>query len=90
VDATLVAAPRQRNTEAEKAAIKAGKSAGEIWPEKAAKGTVRNFVLGRSVDHNQAMALVKRSPNRIANWALAFDHSRGGIFHSFSSRIKAR
>src|SRR5512134_2030449 len=53
-------------------------------------GTVRNFVLGRSVDHNQAMALVKRSPNRIANWALAFDHSRGGIFHSFSSRIKAR
>jgi IS5 family transposase len=37
VDATLVAAPRQRNTEAEKAAIKAGKSAGEIWPEKAAK-----------------------------------------------------
>jgi IS5 family transposase len=37
VDATLVAAPRQRNTEAEKAAIKAGKSAGEIWPEKPAK-----------------------------------------------------
>jgi IS5 family transposase len=37
VDATLVAAPRQRNTEAEKAAIKAGKSAAEIWPEKPAK-----------------------------------------------------
>ena len=37
VDATLVAAPRQRNTEAEKAAIKAGKTAAEIWPEKPAK-----------------------------------------------------
>src|SRR5919106_1376877 len=37
VDATLVAAPRQRNTDAEKAAIKAGKRADEIWPEKAGK-----------------------------------------------------
>jgi len=37
VDATLVAAPRQRNTDAEKAAIKAGKRADEIWPAKPAK-----------------------------------------------------
>ena len=37
VDATLVAAARQRNTEAEKAAIKAGRSADEIWPDKPAK-----------------------------------------------------
>ena len=37
VDATLVAAPRQRNTQAEKAAIKDGKSAGEIWPDDPAK-----------------------------------------------------
>jgi IS5 family transposase len=37
VDATLVAAPRQRNTEAEKARIKAGEKAGDIWPEKPAK-----------------------------------------------------
>jgi len=37
VDATLVAAPRQRNTDAEKAAIKAGRTAGEIWPEEPAK-----------------------------------------------------
>jgi IS5 family transposase len=37
VDATLVAAPRQRNTEGEKAAIKAGRTAAEIWPEKPAK-----------------------------------------------------
>ena len=33
VDATLVAAPKQRNTAAEKDAIKAGKSAAEIWPD---------------------------------------------------------
>ncbi len=37
VDATLVAAPRQRNTDAEKAAIKAGRTADEIWPEKPTK-----------------------------------------------------
>ena len=32
VDASLVPAPKQRNTDAEKEAIKAGKSAKEIWP----------------------------------------------------------
>lgn len=39
VDASLIAAPRQRMTDEEKAAIKAGKSAGEIWdnPHKAAQ-----------------------------------------------------
>jgi hypothetical protein len=33
VDATLVAAPKQRNTTPEKEAIKAGKTASEIWPD---------------------------------------------------------
>lgn len=33
VDASLVPAPKQRNTEAEKAAIKAGRTAKEIWPD---------------------------------------------------------
>lgn len=37
VDASLVAAPRQRNTDAAKAVIKAGKTAAQIWPEKPAK-----------------------------------------------------
>ena len=37
VDATLIAAPRQRNTGAEKAAIKEGKTSAEIWPEKPAR-----------------------------------------------------
>jgi transposase len=39
VDATLVAAPRQRNTDAEKARIKAGEKAADIWREKPAKAT---------------------------------------------------
>ena len=42
IDATLVAAPRQCNTEAEKAQIKAGKTAREIWPERAAKAAQKD------------------------------------------------
>lgn len=37
VDATLVAAPQQRNTETEKAVVKEGKSAAKIWPDEPAK-----------------------------------------------------
>lgn len=33
IDASLIAAPKQRNTDDEKAAIKDGKSADEIWPD---------------------------------------------------------
>ena len=54
------------------------------------EGTVSNFVCGRAVEHYAAMALMNRSPNRTANWALAMDHSRGGILHSFSDRFKIR
>ena len=46
------------------------------WPT-AASGTVRNSVCGRRVEHQAAMALVKRSPKMTANWALAMTHSRG-------------
>jgi IS5 family transposase len=42
VDASLVAAPRQRNTDAEKAAIKAGKTAAEIWPDEPAKAAQKD------------------------------------------------
>ena len=42
VDATLVAAPKQRNTDAEKAAIKEGKTADEIWPDKPAKAAQKD------------------------------------------------
>lgn len=53
-------------------------------------GSVRNFACGRAVDPYAAMALMKRSPKMTANWALAMDHSRGGILHSFSERFKIR
>lgn len=42
VDATLVAAPKQRNTAAEKEAIKAGKTASEIWPAQPAKAAQKD------------------------------------------------
>ena len=42
VDASLVAAPRQRNMDEEKAAIKAGKKAREIWPDKPAKAAQKD------------------------------------------------
>lgn len=42
VDASLVAAPRHRNTDEEKAAIKAGKKAREIWPDKPAKAAQKD------------------------------------------------
>ena len=42
VDATLVAAPKQRNTAAEKDAIKAGRNATEIWPDQPAKAAQKD------------------------------------------------
>ena len=42
VDASLVPAPKQRNSEGEKAAIKAGKSASEIWPEEPNKAAQKD------------------------------------------------
>jgi IS5 family transposase len=42
IDATLVAAPRQHNTDAEKEAIKAGRSAFEIWPDKLARAAQKD------------------------------------------------
>lgn len=53
-------------------------------------GSVRNFVCGRADEHYAAMALMNRSAKTTANWALAMDHSRGGVFHSFSDRFKIR
>jgi hypothetical protein len=42
-DANLVAAPRQRNTDEEKAAVKAGKTAAEIWPDKPGQGGAEGY-----------------------------------------------
>jgi transposase, IS5 family len=56
VDATLVAAPRQRNTDAEKAAIRQGRTADEIWPEKPAKARQKD------VDARWTMKFSKAKP----------------------------
>ena len=45
---------------------------------------------GLAVEHIQAAAFEKRSPNITANWALATHRSRAGIVHSFSERFKTR
>lgn len=42
VDASLVPAPKQRNTDAEKEAIKAGKAAAEIWPDEPNKAAQKD------------------------------------------------
>ena len=42
VDASPVPAPKQRNTEEEKAAIKAGKTADEIWPDEPNKAAQKD------------------------------------------------
>jgi IS5 family transposase len=42
VDATLVAAPKQRNTAPEKDAIKAGKTASQIWPDEPARAAQKD------------------------------------------------
>lgn len=42
VDASLVPTPKQRNTDGEKEAIKAGKSAAEIWPDEPDKAAQKD------------------------------------------------
>lgn len=42
VDATLVPAPKQRNTDGEKAAIKAGRTAKDIWPDEPNKAAQKD------------------------------------------------
>lgn len=56
VDATIVAAPKQRNTDNEKRAIKDGKTAAEIWPEKPAKAAQKD------VDARWTMKYSKAKP----------------------------
>lgn len=50
VDASLVPAPKQRNTEGEKAAIKAGESAREIWPNEPAKAAQKDVDARRTLE----------------------------------------
>ncbi len=56
VDASLVAAPRQRNTDAEKAAIKDGKPAAGIWPDNPAKARQKDVDGRWTVKYSKAKA----------------------------------
>lgn len=62
VDATLVAAPRQRNTDAEKAALKAGKKAGEIWPGKPARARQKDTDARWTVKFSKAKPAADGTP----------------------------
>ena len=54
VDASLVSAPRQRAGADEKAAIKAGQAAGEIWPDEPAKAAQKDTDARWTVKHSKA------------------------------------
>jgi IS5 family transposase len=54
VDATIVAAPKQRNNDDEKRAIKDGKTAGEIWPDKPAKAAQKDTDARWTVKYSKA------------------------------------
>jgi len=56
LDATLIAAPRQRNTDGERAAIKEGKSAADIWPDKPAKARQKDVDGRWTVKYSKATA----------------------------------
>lgn len=62
VDATLVAAPKQRNTKEEKDAIKAGKTAAEVWPDKPAKAAQKDVDARWTVKFSKARATTDGKP----------------------------
>jgi transposase, IS5 family len=62
VDATLVAAPKQRNTKEEKDAIKAGKAAAEVWPDKLAKAAQKDVDARWTVKFSKARLTADGKP----------------------------
>lgn len=62
VDATLVSAPRQGNTAEEKAAIKDGKTAAEIWPDKPAKAAQKDVDARWTVKFSKARPAADGKP----------------------------
>ncbi len=62
VDATLVAAPKQRNTQEEKDAIKAGKTASEVWPDTPAKAAQKDVDARWTVKFAKARTAVGGKP----------------------------
>ena len=56
VDATPVAAPKRRNADSEKRAIKSGESAGRIWPDKPNRARRKDVNARRTVQFGKAKA----------------------------------
>ena len=56
VDASIVAAPKQRLTQDEKAAAKAGKSANEIWPDQPNKASHKDVNARWTIKYSRAKA----------------------------------
>ena len=56
VDSTLVAAPKQRNTDEEKKGVKVGKTAAGIWPNEPAKARQKDVDARRTVQFSKAKA----------------------------------
>ncbi len=70
VDASLIPAPKQRNTDAEKDAIKDGKSAAEIWPDAPNKAAQKDTNALDAQDRRQGALSPRRN-------ALADDRHTG-------------
>ena len=66
---SLVATPRQRNTDGEKAAIKEGRSAAEIWPNKPVKARQKGepwVAIGSRTMANDGRWTVKYSTAKVS------------------------
>jgi hypothetical protein len=63
VDATLVAAQKQRNTAPEEDAVKAGKTAGEIWPDEPARAAQKDTDARWTLKFAKARPLANGKPD---------------------------
>jgi len=72
-DATMVSAPRQRNTREEKVSIKEGKTAAEIWPGEPLKAAQKDtdacwtVKVGRPRDKDAARSVPELAIRSLAN-----------------------
>jgi IS5 family transposase len=90
VDATLVAAPKQRNTQGEKAAIKEGKKAGEIWPDEPARAAQKDPAYRSQANEKwlKAQGRVSRVHRKKPRGKPMPDHVRRG--NAAKSKVRAR
>src|SRR5690606_525155 len=83
VDASLVPAPKQRNTDGERKAIKAGKSADEIWPDKPAKAAQKDTDARWTLKIRQGAAPLIGLWSLLCLWLVAQALPLGQMFGGF-------